>query len=88
MFRRELMASLAGVRVGEPEYVRLFDTRGCHDVVADLVGQGGLGRLAPFWEGPDDDKVAMNAKLADPDGGDTDDYGQFILHLDEDPPTF
>ena len=74
-FRRALLAELAGVAPGEPEFVRMSDTRSCVDVIADLVGQGGLGRLAPFWPGPTDNDVqAQTVDVADPDGGTSDDY--------------
>jgi hypothetical protein len=74
-FRRAYMAALAGVAANEPEFARLFDTRSCADVIADLVSQGGLGRLAPFWPGPTDtDVLPQTAAVADPDGGTSDDY--------------
>ncbi len=74
-FRRSWMAALAGVAPNTPEFVRLFGTRTCADVIADLVSQGGLGRLVPFWRGPTDtDVLAQSDDLADPDGGSSDDY--------------
>lgn len=73
--RRALMADLAGISAGEPEFVRLFGTRTCVDVIADLVGQGGLGRLAPFWPGPSDtDVLEQTDAVADPDGGSSAQY--------------
>lgn len=85
--RRALMADLAGVSPGEPEFIRLFGTRTCVDVIADLVGQGGLGRLAPFWPGPTDtDVVEQTDDVADPDGGTSADYlALFAGLLDESP---
>jgi hypothetical protein len=44
------------------------------DLIADLVGQSGLGRLAPFWAGPiDNDVLAQSPTVADPDGGTSED---------------
>ena len=46
----------------------------CVDLIADLVGQSGLGRLAPFWAGPiDNDVLAQSPTVADPDGGTSED---------------
>jgi hypothetical protein len=74
-YRRALMAALGGVGANEPEFVRLFGTRTCASVFRDLVSQGGLGRLAPFWPGPTDtDVLPQITDVADPDGGDTDQY--------------
>lgn len=86
-FRRQYMAALAGVAANEPEFVRLFGTRSCADVIADLVSQGGLGRLAPFWPGPTDtDVLPQTDAVADPDGGTSDDYlGLFATLLAETP---
>ncbi len=74
-YRRALMAALGGIESGEPEFVRLFGTRTCSDVIEDLVDQGGLGRLAPFWDGPTDtDVLPQSDAVADPDGGSSDQY--------------
>ncbi|MDQ3678135.1 MAG: hypothetical protein M3401_15285, partial [Actinomycetota bacterium] len=79
-FRQALLAGLTGVRqpatgAGDADWTRLGGTRSCVDLVADVVSQGGLGRLAPFWEGPSDsDVLAQSDHVADPDGGTSDEY--------------
>jgi hypothetical protein len=60
--------------VTDADWSRLAGTRSCVDLVGDLVAQGGLGRLAPFWEGPTDDVLAQSVHVADPDGGTSDEY--------------
>ena len=79
VFRQALLAALTGVRapvapvLADADWSRLAGTRSCVDLVGDLVAQGGLGRLAPFWEGPtDDDVLAQSVHVADPDGGTSD----------------
>jgi len=75
-FRQALMASLAGVNAPppgttDPLFSRLAGTRSCYDVIVDLVGEGGLGHLSPFWPGPPDDALsdaAQSDDVADPDG--------------------
>lgn len=76
-FRRALMAAKLAVTptdgTGLPtsEWVRLQRPASAFDLVADLVQQGGLGRLAPLWLGPVDDTViAQSDDVADPDGSD------------------
>ncbi len=65
-----------------PEFVRLFGTRTCADVISDFVSQGGLGRLAPFWRGPTDtDVLAQSDAIADPEGGSSDDYISLFVSL-------
>ncbi|MBE2319353.1 hypothetical protein DVA67_025480 [Solirubrobacter sp. CPCC 204708] len=79
-FRQALLASLTGVTAPvapatDADWSRLGGTRSCVDLVGDLVAQGGLGRLAPFWEGPTDTDVAVQSDhVADPDGGTSDEY--------------
>jgi hypothetical protein len=79
-FRQALLAELTGVRRPAPgasdaDWSRLAGTRSCVDLVGDLVSEGGLGRLAPFWEGPTDtDIIAQSDHVADPDGGTSDEY--------------
>jgi hypothetical protein len=80
VFRQALLAALTGVRpptapATDADWSRLAGTRSCVDLVADLVAQGGLGRLAPFWEGPTDtDVLPQSVHVADPDGGTSDEY--------------
>lgn len=74
-YRRALLARLTGVQppaagTTGADWSRLAGTRSCFDLVGDLVGHAGLGRLAPFWGGPADQKVlAQTDIVADPDGG-------------------
>lgn len=76
-FRRALMAAKLGVKptdgTGLPtvEWVRLQRPASAFGLVADLVQQGGLGRLAPLWLGPTDNTVIPQSDdAADPDGSD------------------
>jgi len=78
-YRQALLATLTGVQApvapaADADWSRLAGTRSCHDLVADLVAEGGLGRLAPFWEGPTDDVLTQSEHVADPDGGTADEY--------------
>lgn len=80
-FRRALMAQLLHVPVPVPpqapasDWVRLGSPISAADVVLDLVAQGGLGRLVPFWSGPGDTAVlAQSHDVADPDGASSDQY--------------
>ena len=80
IYRQALLAALTGVRApaagaSDADWSRLAGVRACVDLVADLVSQGGLGRLAPFWEGPIDTDVPLQSNpVADPDGGTSDEY--------------
>lgn len=74
-YRRGLMAQMLQIATPAPasapsaDWVRLGSPLACHDLVADLIDQGGLGRLLAFWPGPTDtDVIAMNHDVADPDG--------------------
>ncbi|MCB5185578.1 hypothetical protein LG201_10225 [Methylobacillus gramineus] len=76
-FRRELMAAKLGVTPTEangqisPDWIRLQRPASAFDLIADLLQQGGLGKLAPLWLGPTDDSViAQSDAVADPDGTD------------------
>jgi hypothetical protein len=80
-FRRALMAQLLDVPVPVPpqrppaDWVRFGSPISAADVVADLVAQGGLGRLLPFWPGPSDtDVLPQSHTVADPDGASSDQY--------------
>jgi hypothetical protein len=76
-FRRDLMAAKLGVTAtdaaGNPtaDWLRLQRPESAFDLVADLIRQGGLGRLAPLWLGPTDTNVLPQTDdVADPDGSD------------------
>ena len=80
-FRRGLLASLLSVpvpavpAVPDPEWVRLATGISMAELAGDLLDQGGLGRVLPFWEGPtDNDVLAGNPNLVDPDGSTSDQY--------------
>lgn len=73
--RRQLMAAKLQVRPTDdlglptPEWLRLQSPASAFDMVLDLIGQGGLNRLAPLWLGPDDTTVIPQTDdVADPDG--------------------
>lgn len=75
--RRALMAAKLGIKPtdgnGLPasEWLRLQRPASAFDLIADLVAQGGLGRLAPLWLGPTDATVIPQSDdAADPDGAD------------------
>lgn len=78
-FRQSLLAAKLGVLPPAPplaaatmpsaDWDRLHETRSAFDFVAELLTQGGLGRLSPLWPGPDDPGVlAAPAHQADPNG--------------------
>ncbi len=55
---------------------------GCFDLVADLLDQGGLGRIVPLWRGPADTAtLAQSNAVADPDGSRTDQYLTMLAGL-------
>jgi hypothetical protein len=75
LFRRDLMAAKLGISAADssglptPEWLRLQTPAAAFDLVADLVAQGGLGRLGPLWLGPSDATVIPQSDdAADPDG--------------------
>src|SRR5574341_1295937 len=74
-FRRALMA--AKLRVTPPvpnaapsgDWVRLSRPASAFDLVADLLAQGGLGRMQPLYPGPADTTVLpVNPDVGDPEG--------------------
>jgi len=74
-FRRALMAAKLGVPVpGGPAqasalWTRLARPASAFDAVADLLAEGGLGRIQPIWAGPTDSQVIpQKGEVADPDG--------------------
>jgi hypothetical protein len=74
-FRRRLMGERLGVDAAtgpldaSPLWTRLAFPDGAFDAVADLLGQGGLGRCQPVWTGPTDTAVLPQTdRVADPDG--------------------
>jgi len=74
-------APVAGV-APDADWVRLASMFGCFDLVADLLDQGGLGRVVPLWPGPTDNAVLAQANnVADPDGGRTDQYLTMLAGL-------
>jgi hypothetical protein len=84
-FRRRLMA--AKLRVPAPQanqplsgdWVRLARPDGAFAVVADLLAEGGLGRIEPLWPGPKDNQIIPeDDKAADPDGSTTDQFWQIF----------
>jgi hypothetical protein len=76
-YRRALMAAKLGVQPPAPgappsgEWLRLARPASAFDLVADLLAQGGLGRIQPLYAGPSDTTVLpAGANIADPDGSD------------------
>jgi hypothetical protein len=41
------------------DWVRLSGPASTYHLIRDLVDQGGMGRLLPFWPGPEDDWPAV-----------------------------
>jgi hypothetical protein len=87
-YRQGLLATLTHTRVPaagaipDADWVRLASMAGCFDLVADLLDQGGLGRIVPLWPGPADTGVlAQSNAVADPDGGRTDQYLTMLAGL-------
>ena len=53
------------------EWVRLARPEGTFALVADLLAEGGLGRIEPLWPGPSDPDHKINPTddtMADPEG--------------------
>jgi hypothetical protein len=76
-YRRALMAAKLGIQPPAPgaapsgEWLRLARPASAFDLVADLLAQGGLGRIQPLYAGPSDAAVLpAGANVADPDGSD------------------
>ncbi|MDP9075219.1 MAG: hypothetical protein M3N98_13865, partial [Actinomycetota bacterium] len=75
-FRRSRMAALlqvdpAAAAGASGDWLRLARPRSAFEEVADLLAQGGLGRVVPFWPGPTDTAVQpTTVDIADPDGSD------------------
>lgn len=74
-FRRALMAAKLGISALDDQgnvaadWIRLQSAESAFDLVADLLNQGGLGKLGPLWAGPTDSSViAAEADVVDPDG--------------------
>ena len=74
-YRRALMAAKLQVPVPAPgvpppgEWLRLARPASAFDVVADLLTQGGFGRIQPLYPGPTDTTVLpIGVNVADPDG--------------------
>jgi hypothetical protein len=74
-YRRALMAQKLKVRPPAPgapppsDWIQLARPASAFEVVADLLAQGGLGRIQPLYAGPSDTTVLpANPDIADPDG--------------------
>jgi hypothetical protein len=76
-YRRALMAAKLRVPApvpGQPldgEWVRLGSPASAFDVVADLLAQGGFGRIQSIWPGPpssDNSVLPVQTEVGDPDG--------------------
>lgn len=74
-FRQELMAAKLGVALPVPgvaptaDWDRLGRPRSAFAMVADLLGQGGQGRIEPLWQGRTDDSIGTaGPDQADPNG--------------------
>jgi hypothetical protein len=74
-YRRALMAAKLKVQAPAPgsapsgDWLRLARPDSAFELVADLLAQGGLGRIQPLYAGPSDTTVLpAQADVADPDG--------------------
>ncbi|WP_120500031.1 hypothetical protein [Roseovarius sp. EL26] len=64
------------------DFIRLQRPSAAFSLVSDLVEQGGLGRLEPNWQGPDDATVIpQTPNVADPDGSDGANLAVFLAAL-------
>lgn len=64
------------------DFIRLQRPSAAFSLVQDTVEQGGLGRVEPNWDGPDDATVIpQTADVADPDGSDGANLGVFLAAL-------
>ena len=73
--RQLLMAAKLGITeldedgLPVPEFMRLARPASAFKLIADLLAQGGLGRISPLWHGPTDTTVLPQSDdIADPDG--------------------
>lgn len=76
-YRRSLMAAKMQIPApapGQPlsgEWVRLGSPASAFDVVADLLAQGGFGRIQSIWSGPpssDNSVITAQPEVGDPEG--------------------
>ena len=64
------------------EIMRLQRPAAAFALVRDMVRQGGLGRIQPLWDGPDDTTVIpQSTAVADPDGSDGGTLGLLLAAL-------
>jgi hypothetical protein len=84
-FRQTLMAEKLGVDVPSTVaaatalWVRLARPESAFGAVAELLTEGGLGRIAPIWAGPTDTSVLPQTdNVADPDGAAGASFATFI----------
>ena len=84
-FRQTLMAQRLGIDVpttvdqASASWVRLAQPESAFSVVAELLDQGGEGRLTPIFAGPDDTSVLPQTDdVADPDGANGASFVTFI----------
>jgi len=84
-FRQTLMAQRLGIDVpttvdqASASWVRLAQPESAFSVVAELLDQGGEGRLTPIFPGPDDTSVLPQTDdVADPDGANGPSFVTFI----------
>ncbi len=84
-FRQKLMAQRLGVDVptspinSSALWTRLAQPESAFAAVADLLDEGGEGRLAPVFAGPDDNAVLPQTDdVADPDGTSGASFATFI----------
>jgi hypothetical protein len=96
-YRRSLLAGILQTPVSPPapppppaavppaaDWVRLSGPASTYHLIRDLVDQGGLGRLLPFWPGPDDPwpaELTQSHDVADPDGASDTKYWQYLAGL-------
>ncbi len=84
-FRQVLMAQKLGLDVPATPaaatalWVRLAELESAFSVVAELLGEGGQGRITPVWAGPTDTSVLPQTDdVADPDGAAGANFATFI----------
>lgn len=80
-YRRALMAlklrvpAPVGNLAAPADWIRLERPESAFALVADLLAQGGLGRIQPLWPGPKDTVVLpADVAAADPDGTDKNNF--------------
>jgi hypothetical protein len=85
-FRRALLANRLGIPIDstQPSYVALSDANTAFGVVQDALSGGGLGKIAPIWDGTapgDTPATPLPVDQANPDGRNFDEFTAALVSV-------